>query len=213
MIRYKLSLIVLALFIISGCASKPLVFSDFDATHNFAKDTSFSWVQDPPMLRSGDYPVSAIAETRMTSAIKNTLEVKGYKFVDNLENADFLVAYTMGARDKIELIEQPNRHYPYYVHWGWGHYYFPYFLHFPFDRHSRHYHAKLPRSYTDGTIAIDIFDTQSKQPVWHSKASKRLSLKDLNSSLDNANEIATQLLKDFPLVGCEPIITDQCQPF
>lgn len=213
MIRYKLillSFLALALLILSGCATKPSVFSDFDASHDFTKDKTFTWVQDPPMLKSGDYLVSPIAEARMTAAIKKEFEDKGYQFVSDDQNADFSVTYTMGARDHIEIVEYYNR---YYVDWRWGQYYFPYFLHFPFNNHHRRYRDFLPRTYTDGAIAIDVFDARSQQPIWHAKASKRLSAKDLDSDLNSATDIAVKLLYDFPWKGCKPIVTVQCRPF
>jgi len=119
----------------------------------------------------------------------------------------------MRARDEIELLEHSGG---YYSHttcwgWGWGYYYFPYFLHFPFE--FKRQRNRLTHYYTNGNIAIDIFDTKTKHPIWHAKASKRLSSKDLNSNLDNADEVAIRLLEDFPSKGCKPIVTEQCRPF
>jgi hypothetical protein len=209
----SLSALTIILLLLNACATKPVVFSDFDERHDFTTVKTISWVQNPPMLRSGDYPVSGIAEVRMTEAIKNEFIVKGYEFIENTENSDLSVTYTMGAREKIEIVEYDHPYYRRYSDGGWGAYYFPYFIHFEFDRGNRGYTDRLPRSYTDGTIAIDIFDTKTKQPVWHTKASKRLSSKDLNSHLKNASNVAKKLLADFPLVGCEPVITEQCRPF
>jgi len=217
MFSYKLisfSSLILVLLLLNACATKPAVFSDFDARHDFSQDKTISWTQDPPMLRSGNYPISALAEMRMTTAIKNEFIAKGYEFVDSAEIADLGVAYTMGAREKIEIVEYDSPYYRYYPGWGWGHYYFPYFVHFPFDHGDRYrYTERLPRSYTRGTIAIDIFDTKTKQPVWHTKASKRLSSKDLDTNIKNATEIAQKLLADFPEIGCKPEVSDKCQPF
>jgi hypothetical protein len=211
--HFSLSTLTIILLLLNACVSKPVVFSDFDSRHDFTTDKTVSWVQNPPMLRSGDYPVSSIAEMRMTEAIKNEFITKGYEFVEDTEMSDLSVTYTMGAREKIEIVEYDGPYYKHYSDWGWGAYYFPYFVHFELDRRNRLYAERLPRSYTDGTIAIDIFDTKTKQPVWHTKASKRLSSKDLNSHLINATNVAKKLLADFPLVRCEPMITDQCRPF
>lgn len=218
MFSYKFisfSSLTLMLILLSACATKPTVFSDFDARHDFTQDKTISWIQDPPMLSSGDYPISPLAQMRMTAAIKNEFIVKGYQFVENAEQADLGVTYTMGAREKIEIVEYSGPYYRYYADWGWGQYYFPYFVHFPFDRGRDRYRytERLPRSYTRGTIAIDIFNTKTKQPVWHTKASKRLSSKDLDSNMKNATEVAQKLLADFPEIGCEPVVSDQCKPF
>lgn len=208
----KLTVLCLVTIALAGCASKAKVFSDFDARHDFSQDRTFTWVQNPPMLRAGDYIVSALTETRMTSAIKNEFISKGYMFVEDQAEANFSVLYTMGARDQIDIIERRNSYYSHRNDWGWGAYYFPYFLHFPFDYDSRTSEFDISR-YTAGTIALDIFDAKTKQPIWHTKSSKRLSAKELNSHAENANQIAISLLQHFPLVGCEVEVSKECKPF
>ena len=214
MLRHKLIFLCLLFPItalLSACASKPVVYSDFDPRHDFSENQTFTWVHEPPMLQAGDHPVSALAETRMTAAIKGTLINKGYVFVHDKTEADLSVVYTMGARDKIEVVKHPSGYYRHRRDWGWGAYYFPYFVHFPFS-HERPNEEGFHR-YTDGTIALDIFDTRSQQPIWHTKASKRLSRKDLDSDAKNAEEIAERMLRDFPMQGCDVQITDECRPF
>lgn len=216
MIRYKLlllSLLILGTLAMSGCASTPTVYSDFDQRHDFTQDKTFSWVDDKPMLRAGSFPVSAIAEQRMTNAIKNTMIAKGYLFVENADEADLSLVYTMGARKEIEIVNSSSGYYRHRTDWGWGAYYFPYFVHFPFGSYPHSRRFEYPRMYTQGTIALDIFNAKTKTPVWHSKASKRLSRKDLGTHARNADKIATQLLKHFPEVGCEVEVTPECQPF
>jgi hypothetical protein len=208
--KFKAVVTLLLLALISGCASTPKVYSDYDSREDFSKLRTFTWVQDPPMLRAGDYPVSALAETRMTAAIKAELIMHGYEFVDNLEQADFSVIYTMGARDKIELRDHPRGYYSNRVDWGWGGYYYPFFVHFPFGRSYRDVELV---EYPEGTIALDIFNAKTKKPIWHTRATKRLSKKDVNSNARNAAEIAEQLLQDFPYKGCRVIPTAECRPF
>lgn len=207
------SILACGLLLLSACASTPTVFSDFDARHDFSKDKTISWIHTPPVLISSDYPISDLGQSRMTGAIKSELESKGYSFVDDIKDADLGLIYTMGAREKIELVEYESSYYRYYADWGWGMYYFPYFAHFPMKNARPRYSERLPRSYTKGTIAVDIFDTKTKKPIWHTKASKRLSPQDLDSNIENATDIAQKLLADFPLIGCNPVISKQCKPF
>ncbi len=214
MIRYKLLLIILLVVVLtalSGCASKPKVFSDFDSREDFTQFKTFSWVQKPPMLKAGDYHLSALAEVRMTAAIKGELIMHNYEFVEDPADADFTVLYTMGARDKIVLVEKGTGYYADRVDWGWGSYYYPYFLHFPFGK--RPGSSTDLREYPEGTIALDIFNARTKKPIWHTVATKRLSKKDLRSHAKNAEEIAEQLLQHFPNRGCEVEETPECKPF
>jgi predicted heme/steroid binding protein len=202
-------LLCLAVLILPGCASKSKVFSDFDPRHDFSQDRTFTWVQDPPMLRAGDYIVSPLAESRMTAAIKGELIAKGYTFVTDQSEADFSVLYTMGARDKIQIRDRPNPYYSHRTDWGWGAYYFPYFIYFPFE--SR-YRGDI-NTYISGTIAVDMFEVKRKQPIWHTTASNHLSNNDLKSNAKNAKEIALSLLQHFPVIGCKIEISTECKPF
>lgn len=216
MLSYKFfpySTLIFALLLLSACVSKPTVFSDFDARHDFSQNKTISWIQDPPVLISSDYPISALGQSRMTKAIENEFINKGYIFVGNINDADLAMTYTMGAREKIELSEYENPYYRYYAELTWGMYYFPYFAHSSIAQDRQRHSERLPKSYTRGTIAIDIFSTTTKQPVWHTKASKRLSPKELDSNIINASEIAKKLLVDFPLIACNPVRSHQCKPF
>lgn len=190
--------IAFLLFIVSGCASQPKVFTDYDDRRDFSAYKNFAWVHVPPMMHSGDYEVSALAEQRITQAIKGELISKGFVFVDDLSNADFSVVFTMGARDKIQVHRYSTTYYQARHNWGWGSYYFPYFVHFPFDYHDQIYYRDVPVSYTEGSIAVDIFDARSKEPIWHSKASKNLTKKDIRSGGTNAVEVIEKLMANFP---------------
>ena len=201
-----------ALTVLSGCASKPLVFADFDGRHDFTKAQTFSWVEDPPMLKAGNYYVSPLAEKRLTQSIRNERVAKGYQFIDDVEKADFSVLYTMGARDKIEVRYYTARdYYRDRYDWGWGASYYPYYLHYPFGHGADYY--EVPHMYTEGSIAVDIFNAATRQPIFHARTSKRLSNTDIDSDGMTAVEIIGELLADFPAVGCEPVVTEQCQPF
>jgi hypothetical protein len=68
-------------------------------------------------------------------------------------------------------------------------------------------------TYTNGTIAVDMFDVTSKQPIWHAKWSKHLSRKQRQSIGKNAEQIAFLLLKHFPVIGCKIETSKQCRPF
>ena len=185
------------LILLSGCVSTPKVFTDYDERRDFSGYKTFSWVHDPPMLQAGDYPVSPLAEKRMTNAIKEQLIKKGFTFVEQPQDADFTVVFTMGARDKIEIVRRSSGYYHHRVYWGWGYYYYPHFVYYPFDP-GRYAYTEVPRTYTRGSIAIDIFDAKTEEPVWHSKASKRLTTRDLQSNAKNAPDIARRLLACFP---------------
>jgi hypothetical protein len=205
MIRNKLSLLAvlcLAMLILPGCASQAKVLSDFDSRHDFTQNRTFTWAQDPPMLRSGDYIVPDLTEARMTAAIKGELIAKGYTFVEDQANADFSVIYTMGARDKTKILERPNAYYTHQADSGWA---APYLI--------QHNSDIMPYTYTVGVTAVYMFGVKTKQPISHAKSTKRLSNKDLRSNGKNAVEMASSLLQHFPVIGCEIGISKECKQF
>ncbi len=192
----KLGFILLLAALGSACSTTPKVFSDFDANNDFSNYKTFSWADNnSPMVSEGSYAVSALVEQRMSNAIVAELESKGFVFLADGGAPDFTVVYTMGARDKIRTrIETQTRSYysdPYA--WTWGRHYYPHY--YP----SRELiTTRVPVSYTKGSIAIDIFDGRSRRPVWHTKASKTLSNRELNSTGSDSTTTAKALLIDFP---------------
>lgn len=178
--------------LLSGCATSSKVFTDFDSQQNFNAYKTFAWMSDQPALVSGNYPVPALAQSRIGYAIKAELQNKGFEYVVEREKADFLVSFTLGARDKIKTVTETE----YRVDpsaWRWGSVYYPYY--YPTVRPVI---TERPYQFTEGSIAIDIFDNSGKRPVWHSSATKRLSKKQLQGSEEAGQAAAKALLENFP---------------
>lgn len=190
-----LMLSICTLLLVTGCASTPKVYTDFDPRQDFSSYKTFSWVTSSPVLVAGDYSVSALTKSRMTQAIQDKLVSLGYEFVADPQQADFTFLYTIGARDKIQIDEYPVYRSYYrdrYLN-RWGGSYYPYFG--PFD--DVVYEQKA-RDYVQGEIAIDIFDGKTRQGVWHAMASKRLSSAELKANGENSNLVVDALFAEFP---------------
>lgn len=188
----KTLLYIAALVFLSACATNSTVFSDYDPNQKFESYKRFAWSGEEPGLVSGTYPVSAIAKSKINLSIKAELEERGFIFTDDSSDADFLVSFTLGARDKIatrldtQYRADPNA-------WRWGRAYYPYY--FPDVVPVT---VKETYQFTEGSIAVDIFDAKDNRPVWHSSASKRLSRKQLAGSENKQRETAKALLAGFP---------------
>ena len=178
--------------LLSACANTGKVFSDYDPDQQFTNYKKFSWLSDQPSSVSGTYPVSALSKSTMTGAIKAELVERGFVFTDNADEADFLVSFTLGARDKIAT--RRNIEYRVDPHsWRWGRHYYPhYFPEVVPITTERDY------QFTEGSIAIDIFDAKDQRPVWHSSASKRLNRKELAGSGNKQKQAVKALLDSFP---------------
>lgn len=188
----KLLFLLVTISLLSGCFSSGKVFSDYDPNQSFSEYKSFAWSSTDPVLVSGTYPVAALTKVKMQNAIERELLALGFNKAQRADEADFLVSITLGARDKITIRRTTEyRTDPY--KWRWGRGYYPY--HFP---ETIPVTVETPYQFTEGSIALDIFDRRENRPVWHSNASKRLKTKELSGQTDKQAETAKALLEGFP---------------
>lgn len=124
-ILFRSTSLLVAVVCIVGCASAPQVFTDSDPLQSFDDYRSFSWISDDPMMLTGDRAPSTLVVSRLQEAIKSTLEQKGVNYVEQKSEADFVVAYTVGARDKMDIQQSEIIDY-YGEHWRWGYEYYGY---------------------------------------------------------------------------------------
>lgn len=186
----------LFLFAVSSCL--PAVYSDSDPNEDFSALRTFTWAKDPPLIKTGDHPISPLVATNMTDALKAEFESKGYQFVSS-GAADFAVSYTMGARDKIELRQYPAPYVGSYSRWGWGRGYYGPGYRAPYGAFGPPIPTTEQVTVTEGTLSVDAFDVKTQRPIWHAQASRRLSNAELaGASQQRLAEAAKNILVDFP---------------
>jgi hypothetical protein len=156
--------------------------SDFDPNARFDAYRTFAWLgEEPGKLPggSGSEEIDPLLARRIRESIESHLEARGYRKVDDRGAADFVVSFSVGKREKIQIQSSPTLSGGYYGYGGWyaG-------------------SSVSARSYTEGTLAIDVFDGRSHLAVWHGWASKRM-----NQSTDRAalvDEVVGAILAQFP---------------
>lgn len=182
---------LLVCILLSACVSNPHVYSDYDKDNSFTSYKTFSWVSVPPLVAVGDFPISKEIEAKATNTIRSQLSSKGFTFVDDPEQADFVVAYTLGARDGVRAYESDSTIYENKDNWLWGKQY-----------HSHYFdlvlNDDLSRRYIKGVIAIDVFDGKLKAPVWHGKATKSLDESEISSDGSSLAVAIKSVLSVFP---------------
>jgi hypothetical protein len=161
--------------------------SHYDETNNFGAYESFSWIDDTPYIEGEgrtQTQVSPLTQTKIERAIQAELERKGYTFTEERDDADFVIAYTIGTRDEITVDSYP---YPYRGAWGWHVY-------------GSHYYVRESRehSYTRGTLSVDIFDGESNSPVWHGWAEKTITESDREDPSETIVKAVARLFEEFP---------------
>jgi hypothetical protein len=179
--------ILILILVLSACASSHKVFSDFDATANFSQYQSFAWVSSQPFTVQSDYVVSPFITNEIMQSIENELVAKGYALASDADKADFVVAFTIGARDKIKVFESFSGISD-IERWTWGQQFYP----------IRTQVSQSVHQYVEGTLAIDMFDVKKASPVWHGYAKKRLNAEQRAGSTTDVAPAVTSILGSFP---------------
>jgi hypothetical protein len=160
--------------------------SHHDESQSFVSYQTFAWIADDPLVlgADGQPPISALSRKKIVQAIENELGRKGFTHLANADKADFVVSYTVGTRNKIDATSYPSA---YRGEWGWHIY-------------GRYYYQTevVHRSYTEGTLGIDIFDGDTKQPVWHGWATKTISTSDRQNPSPSIQRAVAGIIEHFP---------------
>lgn len=181
----KLAYFLLLGLILSGCATIKSG-SHHDMSASFEGYRSFSWIGDEPLIVGTDESpsLSPLTRKKIVDSIARELTRKGFVYTADRSVADFVVAYTVGTRDRIEATSYPTA---YRGAWGWHLY-------------GRYYYETevVHRMYTEGTLGVDIFDGKTKQPVWHGWATKTISGADRQDPSASIDKAVAGLFAAFP---------------
>ncbi|MFD2167038.1 DUF4136 domain-containing protein [Thalassotalea euphylliae] len=181
---------IVALFsIIVGCASTSAPKVDFDKNEqvNTSQYKTFAWLKETKIL-AAPADMNPVMKIRIDDAIEAAFTAKGYQLVDAPEKADFAISYTVGSRDKIKVDSFPTA---YRTGFGWGHGYYGPHYGVAYGTETR------VRSYTEGKLAVDVFDVASKQPAWHGVAVKRVRESDKEDPKATIKLIVDSVVSQF----------------
>jgi len=183
------------LFLASGflavlaCASPMRIHTDRDSSANFSAYRTFAWIGPGPLARAkqgseNKSAVSALDDKRIRGAVNRILEARGYRLVAKPAEADLVVAYSVGAEDKVRVHETPMMGpiYPYPASYRYGAWYGG--------------STVSVQQYTQGTLTLEFYARKTEQAVWVGWASKRLSRSDDSQEL--ISEAVTKILANFP---------------
>jgi len=173
---------VAAIALMLGACVSQRNWMDYDESAMFSGYHTFAW-----MPREHHASRDALVAARARGAIEAELVSKGYTHVPDPQDADFIIDYTIGPRDRVDPQWYPH---PYFVpdltvysEW-WGYRYWG----LQIDLHQ----------YREGTLALDVFDPVSRMPVWHGGAGKELTSSHKASSEASIRAVAQAVLQSFP---------------
>lgn len=162
-----------------------------DAYKNDEVDTSnyktFAWLNESKILIESDN-LNPVMKLKVDDEIENAFIKKGYRLINDPESADFTISYTVGSRDKITVNSYPSS----YSSMGWGRgYYGGYHRSFSYGTETR------VTTYTEGKLAIDIFDVKTHQPAWHGVGVKKITSDERDEPGEVINLIVNQVIGQF----------------
>ncbi len=176
---------------LSACATTGNITTDFDQSQNFTEYKTFAWAGESPMVVFGDRLVPAIISAQVERAIREDLTAKGYRFTENVADADFAVSFTIGTRDGTDIRQTPDFFWAERARWNWGNAYFPRIPTMPPMRTE-------VREYTEGTLSVDVYDVERRTPVWHGVGERNLTRSELRGETNTAAEDTKAILAGFP---------------
>ena len=192
--KIRTALSLLLVLGISACATPLKKSVDVADQAEFGELKTYAWITDQPLFTSNAASpevINPLNKQRIRTAVEVQLENKGYQRV-SIDQADFVVAFTLGARDRVRV----QQHYT-----DFGYNYYGYHRGFSrFGRFGRGFggfgSSVSVRTFTEGTLVVDIFENTEKEAIWHGSATKRLSGDD--AALELIDEAVTSLLAEFP---------------
>lgn len=184
----KISATIL-LIAVASCSTTYKTKVDFDK--NSKIDTSnyktFSWLNAGKIMAAPE-DFNPVMKVRVDEAVENAFIAKGYQLIDDAEKADFAISYTVGNRDKIKVSHYPST---YNTGFGWGRGYYG-------GVYGMHLNTETRvRQYTEGKLAIDIYDVKSHQPVWHGWAVKRITSGDKEAPSSAIKDVVHEVVAQF----------------
>ena len=164
--------LVILLCVFASVSHAQSVQSDFDRSISLSKLKTFNFA----VQRRG--PVDPLAndtlnDSRIRTAISNQLSANGYS-METSTMPDFAVAYYVTTKNKLNVQD-----YSYGPPRFWG------------RRDIR------VDQYSEGTLTVDLIDTNTNQLIWRGRVSGAVELKNLDKKIDKAvQKLVKQLVKD-----------------
>lgn len=176
------ALILATIGVLAACSSTLMMGNDFDPNTSFAGYHTFAW-----MPREHNETRNPLVAQRTRDAIQAELTRKGFTYSDDAAAADFVVDFTIGAHERVDVKSYPA---PYAAPWSWSQ---PGWWGYPYGGN-----AVDVREYREGTLSIDVFDAHDHKAVWHGWSQKELSQADIDRSDTSIRSAVAAVLGKFP---------------
>jgi len=152
------------------------VYTDYNPSAQFASYRTYSWRTTPDQ-------VSPLMSQRIVDAINVQLRAKGWTEVAT--DGDVALAANVATHQEFDLDHFYGG--PYWGGWGWG----------PGWGAFGGYSSSRVRSYTVGTLAVDMFDNKTRQAIWRGTAENTIRKDPVKATADLQAAVA-EMFVGFP---------------
>lgn len=172
----------LLLLLTAGCRNIA-IHSDFDPTVGFASLQSFTWLEPPAVEGADPFADNTLLRKRLRAAIELALGARGFRRVEDPEEADFLATYSVILEENIRDNGSIGvGSYGGYRRYGFG----------------GVYSSPSIRVYQESTLIIDLLDPQSKDLLWRGWGSGIVGTRDRMRSEERLRDGVRMILDRFP---------------
>jgi len=191
MLRKMHVLLGLCLMIGLMSCSRSLVKSDYDREINFANYKTYDWMAEPEKPGNNGLVRNTLFEKRFKKAVDKELTANGFQ--KRTEKPDFLIAYYIRVKDKIDVTSTGFDYWPAYYGFGFRS------RLYGFGYRSRFFGASSldVRQYKEGTLILDFVDPETKELIWRGWYSGMID--DASSiKVKKLNNAVEHILEQFP---------------
>jgi hypothetical protein len=179
------------LFIATSCVSVK-VTSDYDQKTDFKDYKTFAFYKKG----IDKVEISDLDKRRILKAIETQLEAKGFT---KSKNPDILVNIFTKSREKVNVYNNNNWGYGGFGGFGWGGFGWGGFG--PWGIGAGFENQNISRS-TEGTLFIDLIDTEKKELAWQGKGTGHLiTTGNVVKKEARINEFVTEIMTAYPPIA------------
>jgi len=196
------AILVAVALAVAGCASSPVVFTDFDRAALFANYHTYRWSDEQPGQ------AAPLMQQRIVEAIDAQLNAKGWSRVA-AGDPDVIVSAKVAHRQEYRI----DSYYPAWGWggwggWGWGGWGCCYGGWGPGWGYAGGWDSSYVRAYVVGTLSVDMFDARTKRAIWSGTAESTVHSDPAKQTAD-INFAVQKMFAAFP-PGSVPV-TAQAQ--
>ncbi len=170
-----------ASLLLLGCSQYDIK-SDYDVDSNFTAFKTYAWMTEPTTAEGATSASTAqqrntLLDKRIRGAVDAAMASKG--FTVNTETPDLLVVYHTGMQNKVDVTDWGYSYAGSY--WGWA------------GRDIDVY------NYTEGTLIVDLVNTQSKQLAWRGSATGVVEPgRSPEEVQERVNDVVMKIFDNYP---------------